>query len=461
MNSLRRLLLLAAVSVSTVFATAMADEKPTTKAEEKATTKSVPAVRVAPAVKSAPVKEKAPEKKELSSEEKAKATPTHEKASEISIASKDGKLKLQTLTADKNGNVLGLVGAPRYFDPSEKNSPVAEVHVYDADGKKVRDFSVGFNGQSLNTAPDGTIFVAGDGKLGKFSADGKSLGTVALPHIEELLKDKAKMKADAEAQLKQQQESFERSVKQFKERVEKLEAKKAEELTKAEKSQLEQYKQILESYKETEKYYKSMSVDSIISQTVGRLRTINSVAVTPKDVFIVCGESKGYGYAIWRMTHDFKDPKQVMGSVGGCCGQMDLQVGGDDFLLAENTKYQFARYDRDGKKVGSWGKGQMAAVGQESPPDCFGGCCNPMNLRVGAKGNVYTAESEGVIKSYSPKGEFLSTVARAPLSGGCKNVAVAVTPDEKTVFFCDQPGSKIIVLKKKKETASTSAGSGN
>jgi hypothetical protein len=36
------------------------------------------------------------------------------------------------------------------------------------------------------------------------------------------------------------------------------------------------------------------------------------------------------------------------------------------------------------------------------------------------------------------------------LTGGCKNVAVAVTPDAERVFFCDQPGSKVIILARKK-----------
>ena len=50
-----------------------------------------------------------------------------------------------------------------------------------------------------------------------------------------------------------------------------------------------------------------------------------------------------------------------------------------------------------------------------------------MNVRVGTNGDIFTAESEGLIKRYSAKGEFLGLVANAPLTGGCKNVAVAVT----------------------------------
>jgi hypothetical protein len=59
---------------------------------------------------------------------------------------------------------------------------------------------------------------------------------------------------------------------------------------------------------------------------------------------------------------------------------------------------------------------------------------------------VYTAESEGYVKEFAPNGDFVKLVAHAKVEGGCKNVAVAATPDGKTIYFCDQPGSQIIVL---------------
>jgi hypothetical protein len=38
------------------------------------------------------------------------------------------------------------------------------------------------------------------------------------------------------------------------------------------------------------------------------------------------------------------------------------------------------------------------------------------------------------------------------ISGGCKNVAIGVSKDGNTVFFCDQPGSKIHLLTRKAES---------
>ncbi len=371
--------------------------------------------------------------------------PSHEKLAAIKITGDNG-CGLQTLCADSEGRVLALVAPPRYFDAAKKDV-TSEVRVLTPDGKSAGEWKVPFHAHSLNVGPDGSVYVAGDGKVARFDKAGKPLGQIELPHIAELLKDQTTLKTRAEEQIKAQKDSFEQARKQFTEQKEKLEKKKAEDLTKNEAKQLEQFKAILKSYEESAQFYDKMTVESVVSDLVGRLKIINGIALSEKDLFLVCGETKGYGYAIWRMTHDFKDAKQVKGGVGGCCGQMDIQVAGNDFLLAENTNYKFARYDRDGKSVGAWGKGLLVEPGKECPPDCFGGCCNPMNLRVDKSGDVLTAESEGIIKRFSAKGEFLGTVAKVALTGGCKNVAVAVTADR--VYFCDQPGSQVIIFAKK------------
>jgi hypothetical protein len=95
-------------------------------------------------------------------------------------------------------------------------------------------------------------------------------------------------------------------------------------------------------------------------------------------------------------------------------------------------------------EIGGYGSRATA-----NDPECFGGCCNPMNLRAGKDGDVYTAESEGIIRRFGPKGEFLGVVGQVSLTGGCKNVAVGASPDGSKVYFCDQPGSRIIVMSKK------------
>ena len=72
-----------------------------------------------------------------------------------------------------------------------------------------------------------------------------------------------------------------------------------------------------------------------------------------------------------------------------------------------------------------------------------------MNVRAQSPtGDIFTAESEGVIKRYSPSGEFLGTAAKVRLTGGCKNVAIGVSADGKRLYFCDMPGSKFHIFEK-------------
>lgn len=79
-----------------------------------------------------------------------------------------------------------------------------------------------------------------------------------------------------------------------------------------------------------------------------------------------------------------------------------------------------------------------------------------MNLCFLKDGEIVTSESEGLVKRFSPTGEFLGLIGKAKVSGGCKNVAVAASPDGKRIYFYDLQGSKIIILTQR-ETAKPNA----
>ena len=459
MTLLRRSMLLAAVFTAGSLASAADDKKADEKKVEKKDEKKADAKEDA--------KKKAADEAKRQQEEIEKAqreweaqmkkaqieaekSATHKLTKEVKLTGKSGT-SLQTLAVDDSGRVLALVAPPRGFSSNQKGV-TSEVHVLDADGKETGVWKVDFHANAVNAGPDGTVYVAGDGKLAKFNKDGKMVGDVTeLPFIAEMLKDKDKLKEKAEKQIKAQKDSFANMVKQYKDRVTKLEEKekaakeKGEELSKADATQLKQNKQILDSFKETEKYYDSQTVESVLSGMLGRVKVVNSVSANEKELFIVCGEAEGYGFGLWRMELDMKNPKKIMGNISGCCGQMDVQCCGEDIVVAENTKHRFARYDRDGKELAAGGK-----RGKETEPGAFGGCCNPMNVK-GCGGDVLTAESEGIIKKFGPTGEFKGIVGAVSISGGCKNVAVGASPDASRIYFCDQPGSRVLILSKKEE----------
>jgi hypothetical protein len=376
-----------------------------------------------------------------------KAEATHTVVESVAVKSETSGHTLQTLCLDKDGRVIGLVAPPKPYT-APKAGGTSEIRVFDADGKPVKSWKLDFHATAINCGPDGSIYVAGDSKIAKFDKDGKLIGQPAeLPHLAAILKDADALKKKAEVQLKADKERmaavYANARKSITEQLKKIEDKNAEDRTKTEERQIEQYKKLIEQYTKIEEDYKGRTVEQVIEQMTGRMRVANGLAVSEKDLFVACGDV-GYGFAIWRFTHDMKEPKQILSEIGGCCGQMDIHCHGTDVLVAENTKHQFARYDRDGKKIGSFGK-----RGAESEAGCFGGCCNPMNLRAIGVGDVYTAESEGIIKRFGPSGEFIETAGVVKLTGGCKNVAVAVSADAKKIYFCDLPGSKFHILEKR------------
>lgn len=380
-----------------------------------------------------------------SSEVKRASDPaaTHEFKKAVKIRSTDGANGVQTFCIDGKGRIVALVAPPRRYDGSAKGI-TSEVHLLSSEGEPLTHWTVDFHGHSINVGPDGSVYVAGDGTIARFSPEGKTLKTLELPHIAELLKNKESIRKRAEEESRQQRQSSEQIRVHFKQRIKDLEAKPADKLSKVEARNLEQYRRSLKMF---EADNEETNIDAVVKAITGRLRIINSVAVSEKDIFIVCGESTGYGYSLWRMDHEFQNATQIMKGLSGCCGQMDVQVQGADVLVAENCQHAFARYDRNGKKLGQWGQ-----VSRSGDVKCFGGCCNPMNVRCGPNGDVLTAESEGFVKRFNSKGEFVALVGKRPLSGGCKNVAVAASADGKFVYFCDQPGSQIIILAEKAKT---------
>lgn len=375
---------------------------------------------------------------------------SHLQSGEVKVKAESSRGTLQTLVLADDNRILALVAQPRGFNSAGKKT-VSEIHAYDFDGKKLNDWTVDFHAHAIGAAPDGTVYVAGDGRVASYDKDGKVIGKPAeLPHIADMFKDMDALRKKAEEELKKQQEQMKASLKaarkQFEDRIKKIEEVKEEERTKAQQRQLEQAKSILKSYDEMEKQDRGMSVDQYINSMTARARTINAVAVSDTDVYIACGETEGWGYAVWRFTRDLTEPKKILSDLGGCCGQMDVKTHGGNLVVALNTKKQFGIYNRDGESLGTHG-----LTGGNS----FGGCCNPMNTCTnGSSGDIFTAESEGIVRRFSPKGDFIGVVGTVKISGGCKNVAIGATSNGEKIVFCDQPGSRFLILSKKDDAKS-------
>ncbi|MBS0203371.1 MAG: hypothetical protein JSS49_10760 [Planctomycetes bacterium] len=389
---------------------------------------------------------------------------THKQTGDIKIRGVRTGHQLQTFCLNKDGLIFAVVGPPRpYGAKLEGKNNSAEIRVFDADGKELRQWTVDFAVQSIAAAPNGNIFVAGNGKIAKYDGEGKQLAAVDAPHIAALLKNADKLKEEAKAQLEDEKEQFEEQVKQFNDQADAqrkvveemkaaLEAKPEEERTAAARKKIRTaeiaVKNLEAQAKSMKAYYRQRgerSVDDVINETTTRLKIVNALTVSDQDVFLASGVLKGYGYSIWRTDHSFEGAEQIVSGLSGCCGQMDIRCCEDGVFVAENSRKKVQQFDRDGKKLSQFGEsGRNGSAGA-----AFGGCCNPMNLCFGSGGEVLTAESEGYIKRFTKEGSFLGVLGQARVSGGCKNVAISVSPDGEKAYFFDLQGSRIVVLTKR------------
>jgi hypothetical protein len=450
---------------------------------------------------------------------------THTQSNEIVVKGEHGE-SLQTFCLGPDGRIYALLAQPIVYGAGQKtrDSGGGEVHVLDADGKQVTKWSLDFAPQRIGASPAGEIIVGGDGRLARFTPDGKLAAQSESPHLAAVLADKDGLRKAAEEQRNSSIESYTQQLKQFDDQVKELEAqlKKQQEQDKqkeAEKGkaeakpegnkpaktnrptqqaaaeakpasrgftffgllkgddadtdtvtitvsdeaevdgafrggpevQLSSARQMAKMYRQMLDNEQKQSIEDVMREISQRLQRIHGIAAGKNEIFVATAMSKGYGFAIWRMTPDFKDAKQIVTGLSGCCGQIDIQCEGDLLFAAENSRHRVVSYDREGKRVESWGKRDRDGEGAG-----FGGCCNPMNLAFLADGAVLTSESEGLVKRFSKTGEFLGLVGKAKVSGGCKNVAIGATGDGSRIYFYDLQGSKIMVLSR--NAASGAAG---
>ena len=119
--------------------------------------------------------------------------PSHVEIAVIHVkAGKDEVLDdfVHTFCLDPEGNVLlGCGGVRQEITGDEKTEVIkthrdpTELRRYTPEGKLLKAWKVATEPQAICVLPDGTIFVAGDGKLLKLDAEGKQLAEAPLPSL--------------------------------------------------------------------------------------------------------------------------------------------------------------------------------------------------------------------------------------------------------------------------------------
>ncbi|MFO0975656.1 MAG: hypothetical protein U0996_04620 [Planctomycetaceae bacterium] len=363
----------------------------------------------------------------------------------------DGKaIQLNTFCLDREGNIVACVGgtAPEYVMNPDGSQQVRVVEmpnlvqVYSPEGELLRSTETAFRPTAVNVSPDGTVFVAGDGKIAKIAADGKILQSADSPHIGDIETFKQRIIESAKKQAEENVARYRQQITTIEERIKALKDKPEADRTEVETKRLATYEQQKGLYENQLKIMEKTNVSATASDAaVARKLGITALAVTSKDVFVCAVSVEGAGYEVWRSTHEFSEPVRVVRNMGGCCGQCDIQATEEHLVLAENTKFKVALLDRDGKRVFDFGKGDRKAV------DGFGSCCNPMNVRCCDNGDILTAESSiGTIKRFNDKGELVGVVGKARIGGGCKHVALGYDSKRDRYYMMNVDRDHICVM---------------
>lgn len=391
----------------------------------------------------------------VTAEDKTKAkavdysSATHKQIEMYTPEFEGQKLKISSFCLDQDQNFLfcsggqlntGLLGA--LLGTAGKPQP-AQLTRVSPDRKVLGHVELKFIPTAINVAPNGDIFVAGDGNVARFSPELEILASASQPHIEDAEAYRKKKRKQLEEQVRAQMKSMADIIEQNEKKIKELEAIDKDKRTAVQNAQLsssKQMKQILSAGGMGD-----LSDEGIARQVeaqLGQSAETPSLAVTEKDLFVTI--SSGVRYEVWRFDHDLKNPKRVVARVSGCCGQLDIQTDGQDLLVAENSRFRVVRFDRDGKRQNQFGSRDRSRA------DGFGSCCNPMNLKCCSNGDVLTAESSiGDIKRFSRDGKLVSYIGKAAIAGGCKQVTLAhdTKRDRFYMFHSDKNALCVLVPK--------------
>jgi DNA-binding beta-propeller fold protein YncE len=337
------------------------------------------------------------------------------------------------------------------FLPSKKKPVPNQIVWFDNADKPVKSAELSFKPLGINAAPDGSLFVVGEGKIAVFNKQGEKIKEIDPPHMTEAIKNREKFEESVMERHTAEVETAKEQIDQFREAIKEVEAKAEADRSESEQEQLLEAQALIGYLEPNYQAIKNKQRETLIEEALERLKQVHRVAVSQRDVFLVTKNTSGHGYCVWRLDRDLSAPTKIVSQLSGCCGQMDIQVCKEGLAIAENTKHRVLIVDREGKNVLTFGEKNRTDIQKG-----FGGCCNPMNTCLSADGSLLTSESNGLVKSFKHNGEFDSIVGIAKVTSGCKNSSIAISPQNERLYYYNADNGSILVLTKKTKNSSDS-----
>lgn len=392
---------------------------------------------------------------------------THVQTSKFTPQINDKDALLSTFRVLENGNLVACVspkGRRARRNVTATNDHSGYVQVYSPELELVEEFGLPFRPDALDLDKSGNMYVGGSGGVVKLSPEGEVISKCESPNQVgvDLEKLRKKIRADLVKQQAQLGKSLERQVASLESRIKKIKdsVEEGEELSKRDSRKLKRLDKQLAEMTEYLAEQDSDVTDEQVEAQLNRSTRITAIAVSADDLFVATSAQAGFGYEVFRFDHNFENGERVLKGLRGCCGQMDIHAMGEQIAVAENTKYNVAVYDRDGKEVSRFGE-RLSGDNQG-----FGSCCNPMNVLCCPNGDYLTAESSvGKIKRFNSEGELVGYVGDAKIGGGCKHVAFGFDANLDRYYVQHEDSNTICILNAKpaqevnsKEGADSGAG---
>lgn len=384
--------------------------------------------------------------------------PTHEVVSSFSLMKNNESIPVHSFCVDPEGNLLVACGIHSItFDmqvemtieteTGKEITAPTEIRVFSPEGKLLESISTVIIPLAMNTAPDGTLYIASRESIQQIDRQGRVLQLAENP----LLSDREKLfdlcRKQAEKIIKGYVINYRHMVESNKALLKSLTARPEDERSEFQKKHIERAEKELEVLEkkikeEGEKAFKVYgSLEKLTLQILSSRLNVAGLAVSEGSVFVSVPGEKQNEYSIWKMSRELKNPVEIITGLSGYCGQMDIQVRSDALWIAENGKHQVCRYSFEGELLSSFGqKGSIL-------PEGFGEMYNPMNIQIDSQGNILTSEtSTGLIKKFSREGQFISFVGKVDVDRGCFRSAIGFSPDEKKIYYLNILNRTVDVL---------------
>jgi hypothetical protein len=358
----------------------------------------------------------------------------------------DGGLVIATGVNERYGeqSIAGAVASLLGFGSTKpKDQPANRLVWLDAVGEQRHAAPLPFACKGVTVAPDGAVIAVGDDRVVVCSAAGEQVAEASAPHFTLSDDELARLREEIAEQHREEVESRREQVERITTVMADLEAVPEEERTPRQNRELAQARVMTEAYR-TILAQENPSAEAAVEAGLAKARTIHRVAASRDHLFLVANEPAGYGFGVWRCGRDFSAPEKIVDGLRGCCGQMDVQVIGDELVIAENAAHHVAVYGLDGEPLRTFGEASRTDVRKG-----FGGCCNPMNACAGPDGSLLLSESNGLVKQFNPEGELVEILGAANVASGCKNSSIGFSTDGSTLYYLDVQAGRVCVLEKR------------